>query len=142
MSVAPWPSPLAVKPEEEIAAQIAKGLAAAHEKGIVPPDLKRDKVFVSRRRGGKSCGGRRPPDSSGVTEIQWIYLTPDGRSYVYTYPRRLSTLSLVEGLRWGLRLRRSRLRWRERFKGAFELVPERVRKVTPLGSGARPGGVS
>ncbi len=41
----------------------------------------------------------RPPDVAGVLSIFVVYLTPDGRSYVYSLPRRLSSLYLVEGLR-------------------------------------------
>jgi len=41
----------------------------------------------------------RPPDVAGVSSIMFVCLTPDGRSYVYSFPRRLSSLYLVEGLR-------------------------------------------
>jgi dipeptidyl aminopeptidase/acylaminoacyl peptidase len=41
----------------------------------------------------------RPPDVAGVPSIFVVYLTPDGRSYVYSFARRLSSLYLVEGLR-------------------------------------------
>jgi hypothetical protein len=34
-----------------------------------------------------------------VPSIFVVYLTPDGRSYVYSFARRLSSLYLVEGLR-------------------------------------------
>jgi len=40
-----------------------------------------------------------PPDPAGVATITWMKMTPDARSYVYNYTRRLSTLYLVEGLR-------------------------------------------
>lgn len=41
----------------------------------------------------------RPDDRSGASAVLFVYLTPDGRHYVYTFRRRLSTLFLVEGLR-------------------------------------------
>jgi len=41
----------------------------------------------------------RPLDPGGVAKIGWMYLTPDGRSYVYNYERSLSTLYLVNGLK-------------------------------------------
>ena len=40
-----------------------------------------------------------PADRAGVDWLFPILLTPDGRSYVYSYERRLSVLYLVEGLR-------------------------------------------
>ncbi|HSF14244.1 MAG TPA: protein kinase [Vicinamibacteria bacterium] len=40
-----------------------------------------------------------PRDPSGVTGIAWICLTPDGKSYAYTYGRVLSDLYLVENAR-------------------------------------------
>jgi len=41
----------------------------------------------------------RPADTSGVPAIEEVYLTPDGRNYIYSHERTLSTLYLVEGLR-------------------------------------------
>jgi len=41
----------------------------------------------------------RPSDSAGVVAVGGIRVAPDGRSYVYTYPRLLSDLYLVEGLK-------------------------------------------
>jgi Tol biopolymer transport system component len=40
-----------------------------------------------------------PSDPAGVTTIYYVNLTPDGRSYVYSYFRVLSDLFLVTGLR-------------------------------------------
>jgi Tol biopolymer transport system component len=40
-----------------------------------------------------------PPDPSGVTSILRIVMTPDARSYAYTYVRAISALYLVEGIR-------------------------------------------
>jgi hypothetical protein len=46
-----------------------------------------------------SLEGDPTPDTSGVDGGFWIYLTADGRSYVYNYKRDLSTLHLVQRLR-------------------------------------------
>lgn len=40
-----------------------------------------------------------PGDPAGVDSIETILLTPDGKSYVYTYRRNLSDLFMVEGLK-------------------------------------------
>jgi hypothetical protein len=40
-----------------------------------------------------------PANSTGVTDIESIYLTPDGTSYVYCYQRSFADLYLAEGLR-------------------------------------------
>lgn len=40
-----------------------------------------------------------PSDASGIGNISGIYLTPDGKSHIYSYLRTLSDLFLVEGLK-------------------------------------------
>ncbi len=40
-----------------------------------------------------------PPDPAGVTQVGPIVITPDGKSYVYSYRRSLEDLYLVKGLR-------------------------------------------
>jgi hypothetical protein len=40
-----------------------------------------------------------PADPAGVDAIQGIAITPDEKSFVYSYRRRLSDLYLVEGLK-------------------------------------------
>ena len=40
-----------------------------------------------------------PPDLSGVTDVSAIYITPDGKGYVYEYGRTLSDLYLVSDVR-------------------------------------------
>jgi hypothetical protein len=40
-----------------------------------------------------------PFDTAGVVSITPPKITPDGRSYAYSYIRTLSDLYLVEGLR-------------------------------------------
>jgi hypothetical protein len=41
----------------------------------------------------------RPADPTGVWAVRPSAITPDGKSYVYTFLRVLSDLYLVEGLR-------------------------------------------
>ena len=65
----------------------------------------------TRRASGKDHAHRRddraavamrelmPPDSAGVQNIGPIRVTPDGKTYVYGFQRRLSDLYLVEGLK-------------------------------------------
>jgi len=40
-----------------------------------------------------------PEDSAGVVSIFSVCVTPDGRSYAYTYQRELSDLYVGEGLK-------------------------------------------
>jgi Tol biopolymer transport system component len=40
-----------------------------------------------------------PPDPSGITSILRIVMTPDARSYAYTYVRAISALYMVDGIR-------------------------------------------
>ncbi len=40
-----------------------------------------------------------PDDSAGVNDISGVRLTPDGKSYAYSYVQELSELHLVEGLK-------------------------------------------
>jgi hypothetical protein len=40
-----------------------------------------------------------PPDRAGVLSLGPIHITPDGKTYVYGFTRRLSDLHVVEGLR-------------------------------------------
>lgn len=40
-----------------------------------------------------------PADASGVVDIPNVCITPDGRSYVYSYARILSSLFLIEGVK-------------------------------------------
>ena len=62
----------------------------------LPRKVDRLEVATGRRERWKEL---RPADSAGVVSVGGIHITPDGRSYVYTYPRTLSDLYLVEGLK-------------------------------------------
>ncbi len=40
-----------------------------------------------------------PPDNAGLSGIETLRITPDGKSYAYSYNRALSTLYLVDGVK-------------------------------------------
>jgi hypothetical protein len=40
-----------------------------------------------------------PPDRSGILGLGPVHVTPDGKTYVYGFTRRLSDLYTVEGLK-------------------------------------------
>ena len=62
----------------------------------LPRKVDRLEVATGRRERWKEL---RPADSAGVVSVGGIHVTPDGQYYVYTYPRSLSDLYLVEGLK-------------------------------------------
>jgi Tol biopolymer transport system component len=47
----------------------------------------------------QTVGTLAPPDPAGVTFINEVLYTPDGKAYVYTYQTERSDLFLVEGVR-------------------------------------------
>jgi WD40 repeat protein len=47
----------------------------------------------------EKLGAIGPADPTGVEELDTIFLTPDGKTYAYSFQRRLSTLFVVTGLR-------------------------------------------
>lgn len=40
-----------------------------------------------------------PADPAGVESLESILITPDGRSYAYSYQNNLSDIYLIDGLR-------------------------------------------
>jgi eukaryotic-like serine/threonine-protein kinase len=62
----------------------------------LPAKVYRVDLATGRRQLWKELA---PSDPSGVDEIPLISITPDGKSYVYSYDRVLSDLYLVEGLK-------------------------------------------
>jgi Tol biopolymer transport system component len=64
--------------------------------GALPVKIDRLDIATGRRQPWKELA---PADLAGVTGVTNIVLTPDGRSYAYTYVTRLSNLYLVEGLK-------------------------------------------
>ncbi|PYQ37007.1 MAG: hypothetical protein DMF55_02665 [Acidobacteria bacterium] len=69
------------------------------------PGLKADELPMKVFRVDMTTGERTlwkeltPPDPAGVLTMGPIVMTPDGKSYVYSYRRTLDELFLVEGLR-------------------------------------------
>jgi serine/threonine protein kinase len=58
--------PLPVRSCVDYSHQIAHGLAAAHEKGIIHRDLKSENLFVTQ-----SISTRRPPTATGTRNCFW-----------------------------------------------------------------------
>ena len=64
--------------------------------GDVPADVFRVEISNGNRTPWKRLA---PPDPVGISSLGTLYLSSDGKSYVYTFQRRLDVLYLVEGLR-------------------------------------------
>jgi hypothetical protein len=64
--------------------------------GELPARVFRLDPFTGRREIWKEFA---PSDPAGAVEVRSIAITPDARSYAYTYARILSTLYAAEGLR-------------------------------------------
>jgi hypothetical protein len=62
----------------------------------VPGRLGRYSLSTGRQEAWKEL---LPADANGVVLVEPMYVTPDGRAYVYAVLRVLSTLYLAEGLR-------------------------------------------
>ena len=64
--------------------------------GTLPANVYQLDVATGRRTLWKSV---QPSDPAAVTSVGPILLTPDGKTYVYGYNRKLSDLYLVDGLK-------------------------------------------
>ncbi|MEO8430019.1 MAG: protein kinase [Acidobacteriota bacterium] len=65
--------------------------------GSIPARLVRVEVATGRREAWKDLA---PPELSGIIQVLPVFMTPDGKSYVYGYARSAtSDLYLIEGLR-------------------------------------------
>jgi eukaryotic-like serine/threonine-protein kinase len=67
-----------------------------HRAGELPAKVWRYELATGRKELFKEIS---PANSAGVTTIEAILLTPDGRSYVYAYTHNLSDLYIVDGLK-------------------------------------------
>ena len=76
-----------------------RALYVAH-RGESTPETAADVYRVEIATGRRELFKRlTPPDPAGVEWIERIALTPDGRSYCYTYRQTLGTLYVAEGLK-------------------------------------------
>ena len=65
-------------------------------RGEVPAEVSQIELATGKRQLWKKL---QPPDASGVYSIGTFRVTPDGRSYFYSYRRTLSQLYTAAGLR-------------------------------------------
>ena len=96
----PHPIPgLAVPTDADVLRWSADGryLFVRERAAGLPARIQRLNLKTGKREPWKEL---RPPDPTGVEgDSVSVFLTPDGRSYLYTYRRELSDLYLVEGLK-------------------------------------------
>jgi len=67
-----------------------------HRGGELPARIWRLEIATGRKELVKELA---PSDPAGVTSIESIHVTPDGRSFAYSYTQNLSDLYVVEGLK-------------------------------------------
>jgi eukaryotic-like serine/threonine-protein kinase len=92
----PQPIP-GVQPNERIAGFTADGNSVfVYNFAGLPCLITRIDLATGKRAGWKQLV---PADAAGVDAIGGIGMTPDAKSYVYSYPRTLSDLYVVEGLK-------------------------------------------
>jgi serine/threonine protein kinase len=90
------PRPVSViNPDDRVIRWDAIGEALFLATGDVPVRIDRVVLATGRREFWKELG---PSDPSGIYRID-AHLTPDGKSYAYTYLREISYLYVVEGMR-------------------------------------------
>jgi Tol biopolymer transport system component len=89
------PLTTAEPPDLPIVASSDGALLYVHAGADVPAQIASINLRTGERKLVRSL---RPPDPSGVTSILRVVMTPDARSYAYTYVRAISALYLVEGL--------------------------------------------
>jgi hypothetical protein len=74
----------------------ATSLFVVSRPGVVPARVSRVDITTGRRELVREIA---PLDPAGIFSIDPVRLTPDGKSYVYSYRRLLSDLYVVEGLK-------------------------------------------
>jgi Tol biopolymer transport system component len=92
----PYPIP-GIQPYERIAGFSSDGKSAfAYNRAGLPCKITRIDLATGKRTVWKELV---PPDPAGVDSIGGVAVTPDEKSYVVSYPRALSDLYVVEGLK-------------------------------------------
>jgi dipeptidyl aminopeptidase/acylaminoacyl peptidase len=66
------------------------------QRGVVPCPVIRYDVATDRKELWKELA---PSDAAGLNSVSRVVVTPDGRTYAYSYLRALSFLQLVDGMR-------------------------------------------
>ena len=72
------------------------GSLYVYRRGEAPARVFKVDVATGRRELWKTIA---PADRSGLVAIDNVVMTPDARSYAYSYQRILTSLEVVEGLR-------------------------------------------
>ena len=93
---APRPLPSAEPGESPILWSADDRSLYAYRRNETPARVFKIDVATGRRGLWKTIA---PADRSGLITIENVVMTPDTRSYAYCYPRILTSLELVEGLR-------------------------------------------
>ncbi len=93
---APRPLPGAEPGESPILWSADDRSLYAYRRNEAPARVFKIDIATGRRELWKTIA---PADRSGLITIETVVMTPDARSYAYCYPRILTSLELVEGLR-------------------------------------------
>ncbi|MEO8348984.1 MAG: hypothetical protein ABI610_08740, partial [Acidobacteriota bacterium] len=72
------------------------GFLFTHRTGELPAKVWRHEIATGRKELLREIA---PSDPAGVTTIETILVTPDGRSFAYAYAHNLTDLYVVEGLK-------------------------------------------
>lgn len=93
----PHVTPVAVTAEDTLITWSADGRSIyMYKKGEVPTRVYRADISTGRKELWKTL---LPADPAGVSDLSHVVMTPDAKSYAYSYTRTLSDLYLVDGLK-------------------------------------------
>jgi hypothetical protein len=92
----PRPIPGVGKDVGDVLRWDASGRSLYISKGALPAEIWRLDIASGRQ---EKVGVIGPSDTTGTEELDTVLLTPDGKTYAYSFQRRLSTLFVVTGLR-------------------------------------------
>ncbi|HKD18729.1 MAG TPA: protein kinase [Thermoanaerobaculia bacterium] len=92
----PRPTPCAVPGADQLSGWGSDGHSLYLVRGTIPARVEICDTLTGALRLWKEIV---PPDPAGVLTVDPVFITPDGKSYVYSYRRQLDELALVKGLR-------------------------------------------